>query len=92
MLKCWNVTGKGTYAYTESEKQTAYFKYDAGSTAYLNGTSSTGTYYNVTGCASGASTAPQDGSLYVVSDKSQYQGGVNNVLKCYHPLSCNVGY
>ena len=91
-ITCWNVTGKGTYAYTAAQKLTRYFAYDSGKKAYLNGTSSEGTYYDVTGCAASASETSQSTTIYVVRDQTQYKGGVNTSLKCYSPESCNVGY
>ncbi len=87
---CWNITGKGPYAYTESEKLTNYFAYDSGSEGFINGTSLTGKYFNVTDCASGASTTTQDTGIFVVGNNTQNRGGVSSSLKCFRATGCNA--
>ena len=76
LKKCWNITGKGEYAYKASEKNTKYFTYDNGKEGYLNGTSATERYYDITSCGTYAYTSEPDTTYFSSASKTEYKGGI----------------
>ena len=88
-LTCWNITGKGKYAYTEAEKKPLYFAYDAGKEGYLNGTSTKGKYFNATALADGAYPTSPDTRIFTVSKDEAYKGGVDNLTPSWRAIGCN---
>ena len=87
---CWNITGKGSYAYTEDQQVTTHFVYDAGKEGYLNGTSSKGKYYNMTGRNEKAYEAVTDTTHFAYDEGiEQYKNGVNSKLKIYVATGCS---
>ena len=88
-LTCWNITGKGKYAYTEAEKNPLYFTYDAGKEGYLNGTSTKGKYFNATALADGAYPTSPDTKIFTVNKAEAYKGGVDNIVPSWRAVGCN---
>ena len=86
---CWNITGKGTYAYAENEKVTTHFVYDEGSEGYLNGTSSKVKYFDMTGRNSKAYDAVTETTHFAYDDGvTQYKDGVSSTLIAYVATGC----
>ena len=81
---CYNITGKGPYAYAENEKIGTHFAYDDGLEGYLNGTSSKVKYYDVTGCAGYAYDTEPIATCYSHNKQTQKKGGVNTNINCWN--------
>ena len=87
---CYNIIGKGSYAYTNEEKIGTHFAYDTGAEGYLNGTSNKVKYYNVTGCATYAYTAEPAATCYSSDKLTRKKGGVNSNIDCWNVIGKGV--
>ena len=89
-ITCWNITGKGTYAYAESEKNTKFFAYDGGKEGYLNGTATTGKYFDITSCGTYAYPGKPDETFFAVASQTKKKGGVDTDITCWNTTGCGT--